>query len=354
MKHVIWLEQEQFARWDAFVQKHPLGLIYHLSGWKRVLEKSFSHIRGYFLAIEDDESAEIIAGIPIYVVKSWLTGNRLVSIPFATLCDPLISSPSDMEIIWSALADLYEKIGARYIELRAWSFASFDNDSRFAAPGLHKHHYLILDRQPEEIKKSFNRNCRRNILKAVESPLKLKVAKTENELRDFYFLYLQTRRRLGLPAIPLKFFQALWQVFFSQENVTLLIAQHSGTSVAALLILKFKNLVIGEAIGDSTEYRKYRSSHFLFWNAITLSYKEGYRKYSFGRTSVQNQGLLSFKRGWGTVEETLADTFYPREICQEMERREFSWRYKAVKKIAEGTPNYLFPLFGTIVYRHMG
>ena len=354
MKHVIWLKQEQLTRWDAFVQKHPLGLIYHLSGWKRVLEKSFNHIHGHFLAIEDDESGEIVAGIPIFEVQSWLTGNRLVSIPFATLCDPLVSSPNDMKMIWPAIADLHERLGARYIEIREWGFASFDNDPNFSVLGKHKHHYLILDRRPDEIKKSFNRNCRRNILKAVESPLKLKVAKTENDLRDFYSLYLQTRRRLGLPPIPFKFFQALCQVFFSQENVTLLIAQHRGTSVAGLLILKFKDLVIGEAIGDSTQYRKYRSSHFLFWNVIKLSHKEGYRKYNFGRTSQMNKGLLSFKRGWGTVEETLSDAFYPREICQEMERKESSWKYTTVKRIAERTPNFLFHLLGKFAYRHMG
>lgn len=354
MKRVIWLKQEQLGQWDAFVEKHPLGLIYHLSAWKQVLEKSFSHIRGYFLAIEDDESGEILGGIPIYLVKSWLTGNRLVSIPFASLCDPLISSQNDMKLIWPAIADLHEKIGARYIELRTWRFAPSGTDSRFAVTGLHKHHYLILDLPPDEIKKSFNRNCRRNILKAVESPLKLKVAKTENELRDFYFLYLQTRKRLELPPIPFKFFRAAWKVFSPSNRITLLLALHNGKAVATLLLLKFKNVVIGEAIGDSIEYRKYRSNHFLFWNAITLSYKEGYRKYSFGRTSKFNKGLVLFKREWGTVEENLSDAFYPREICQEMERREFSWKYNAAKKIVEKTPNYFFPLLGNLVYRHMG
>ena len=354
MKKVVWLQPEHMPGWDAFVEKHPLGLIYHLSGWKKVLENTFNHIRGHFLAIEDDKSGEIIAGIPIYTVKSRLTGNRLVSIPFATLCDPLISSPNDMKMIWSAIVELFEKLGGSYIEMRTWRFNSLKNNPNFPTLSRYKHHYLILDRRPDDIKKLFNRNCRRNILKALESPLKLKIASTENELRDFYSLFLQTRKKLSLPPIPYKFFQALWQVFFSKGNVTLLIAQHRGRSIAALLILKFKNLVVGEAIGECAEYRKYRSSYFLFWNVITLSCKEGYRKYSFGRTSQINKGLLSFKRNWGTVEETLSDIFYPQEICQKMEKREFSWKYNAVKKIAERTPNSLFHMLGDIVYRHMG
>lgn len=119
MKRVVWLKPEQMSQWDSFIEKDPLGLIYHLSGWKQVLEKSFNHIHGYFLAIEDDDSEEILAGIPIYAVKTWLTGNRLVSIPFTALCDPLISTPRDLELMWPAVTDLYEKTGACYIELRA-------------------------------------------------------------------------------------------------------------------------------------------------------------------------------------------------------------------------------------------
>lgn len=355
MKKVVWLQPEHMPKWDAFVEKHPLGLIYHLSGWKRVLEKSFSHIRGHFLAIEDDESGEIIAGIPIYTVKSWLTGNRLVSIPFATLCDPLISSLSDMEIIWPVLADLYEKIGARYIELRAWGFASsFDNDPRFAVSVQHKHHYLILDRDPQELIRRFRSNCSNHIRKALKNQLELKVAQNENDLRVFFLFYLETRKRLGLPPIPYKFFQNFWDAFFPDDRMTLLLTIFEGRSIGAHLILKFKDLAISEAIGDRIEFRKLGISYYLYWEGIKLAYRESYRMFSFGRTSVQNQGLLSFKRGWGTVEESLLEALYPLRLSQKMKERESSWKYNAVKKIAERTPNFLFHMLGNIVYRHMG
>jgi len=353
MKRVVWLKPEQMSQWDVFVEKHPLGLIYHLSAWKQVLEKSFSHIRGYFLAIEDDESGEILGGIPIYLVKSWHTDNRLVSNHFATLCDPLISTPSDLELIWPALANLYEKIGAHYIELRARCFDSFENDSMFAVCSQYKHHYLVLDSDPQELMRRFRSNCRNHIRKALKNQIVTKMAQNENDLLNFFRFYLKTRKRLGLPPIPYKFFQNLWEVF-SNDRLTLVLATSEGKNMGAHLILKFKGLAISEAIGDRIEFRKLGTNYSLYWQGIKLACREGYRTFSFGRTSVQNQGLLSFKRGWGTVEETLSDGFYPREISQEMERKESSWKYRAVKTIAEGAPNYFFPLFGKFVYRHMG
>jgi hypothetical protein len=78
-------------RWDAFVANHPYGWVCHLSRWGSLIERCFKHIRAHFLA-DFDERGEIVGGLPIYEVRSHLTGNRLVSIPYATLCDPLVDS----------------------------------------------------------------------------------------------------------------------------------------------------------------------------------------------------------------------------------------------------------------------
>ena len=96
-------------RWDKFVENHPFGWICHLSGWKQVLEKSFKHMKGYYFALLDN-SGNIQAALPIFEVKSWLTGNRLVSIPFATLCDPLISKSEEMAILLEAVLEYSEEL----------------------------------------------------------------------------------------------------------------------------------------------------------------------------------------------------------------------------------------------------
>ena len=87
MTGVVFIDPVSDHRWDKFVESHPYGWLCHLSGWKKVLEKSFSHMRGYYPVLLN--GSEIKAAMPIFQVKSWLTGQRLVSIPFASLCDPL-------------------------------------------------------------------------------------------------------------------------------------------------------------------------------------------------------------------------------------------------------------------------
>ena len=38
---IQWLSSEEEAQWDAFVMRHPLGVVYQLSAWKHVLEDAF-------------------------------------------------------------------------------------------------------------------------------------------------------------------------------------------------------------------------------------------------------------------------------------------------------------------------
>ena len=68
----IIIDPVKDPRWDKFVEGHPFGLICHLSGWKQVLEESFPHMKGYYLALLNHDNESIRAALPIFEVKSVL------------------------------------------------------------------------------------------------------------------------------------------------------------------------------------------------------------------------------------------------------------------------------------------
>ena len=47
------LDDRHAGRWDAFVDAHPGGTFFHLSGWKRVIEESLGHRCYYFGSIRE-------------------------------------------------------------------------------------------------------------------------------------------------------------------------------------------------------------------------------------------------------------------------------------------------------------
>jgi hypothetical protein len=355
MSNEIITDQVKDRRWDEFVENHPFGWICHLSGWKQVLEKSFKHMRGHYLVIEDSPGGAIQAALPLFEVRSMLTGRRLVSVPFATLCDPLVSTSGEMDWLLAAAENLSKKLGSSYIEIRTLSSSPLVRNPKFGCSRFFKHHYLLLDREPETLKKSFHRSCiRQRINRAYKSNLTLREAAGEPDLQDFYRLYLMTRKRLSLPPLPYVFFKSLWELFSPSKRVALLLAVQGGRTIAGVVLFKFKGRVSIEFSALDEKYSDVSPVHYLFWESIKSACQEGFRVLDFGRTSPSNVSLMDFKERWGTEVIDLPLFCYPSHLSKRAGVTETSIGYRVVKKLCGSAPEGAFKLIGRFCYRHLG
>lgn len=357
MSTVTFIDPDEDRRWDDFVVSHPHGLICHLSGWKRIIEQSFRHIRGYFPVILDGTMGRIRAGMPIYLVNSRITGKRLVSIPFATLSDPLVSSREEMLVLTEAVIQLAARHHAGKIEIRSLDSTQLVEDPRYERIDFFKHHYLLLNQPAEHLTKRFHSTCvRRKIKLCSQNGLELIADCTYKDLECFFEAYLITRKRLGLPPQPFVLFKHLWQEFAPSGKFRFLAANYRGRTAASMILLKFKDRVSWEFIGVHPEYKHLNPTHFLLWEAISLALKEGYKIFDFGRTSPNNQGLMDFKRRWGTVVGELPQFWYPGSgnglgLLAGMEK---SLKYRSIGYLVRKSPRTLLPYLGELCYRHMG
>jgi hypothetical protein len=341
------------SRWDAFVNSHPLGWVCHLSGWKKVLENNFKHMKGYYITITEDHC--IKAALPVYSVNSWLTGKRLISIPFTGLCDPLVSNSDEMAVLLQEARNLFRNLKSSYLEIRTLKASSFIHNNEFGVQKWWKHHFIILDKNLEELKKSFHRTCvRQRISRAEKSNLNIKVGNNESDLKKFYQLQMITRKRLGLPSQPYLFFKSIWETFLPLNKITLLLAEEGDQPIASLILFKFGNRVSAEFGVSDEAFRDKSPNHLLFWEAIKLAFSEGYKVFDFGRTQVTNKSLLEFKDHWGTQVCDLPYYYYPGNMAEEMTKKEEDVSFKFVKGLCEKAPDFLYKQIGNFCYRHLG
>jgi peptidoglycan/xylan/chitin deacetylase (PgdA/CDA1 family) len=343
----------QDKRWDAFVENHPFGWICHLSGWKEVVESSFSHMRGHYLAVVN-QAGQLKAGLPVFEVRSWLTGNRLVSIPFATLSDPLIGTEEETNMLFDAALELSHQTGIPRIEIRSLHSQNLLTDPRMGRECFFQHHYLELADDIGSLKMSFHHNCKRNIARGLKSSLTLCVADSEEQLRAYYALHVRTRGRLGLPPQPFRFFQALWNVFMPRGMMTLLLAEYGKEVVAGQLYFKFKGRASMEFEAWDRDKRNLAPNHFIIWEAIRLFQEEGYQKLDFGRTAISNVPLRVFKERWGTKVVNLPTFLYPANWNRAQGNREDSMSYKLIKHTCKVAPEWVLSSIGDFCYRHLG
>ena len=78
----------QDPRWAELLQAHPQASIFHTPGWLESLQRTYGY-EPLVLTTSPPGSA-LTNGVVFCRVKSWLTGERLVSVPFADHCQPLV------------------------------------------------------------------------------------------------------------------------------------------------------------------------------------------------------------------------------------------------------------------------
>ena len=341
------------SRWNEFVEKHRLGCAFHHSAWKEVIEKTFPRVKPHYFIVED-EDGNIAGGMPFFYVKSWLTGKRLVSLPFSLYCDPLINSDKAFEYLIEDILKKQRELRAHFIEIRTRFTKDLFKYTNFREFIGYKNHTLALDPDLQILKKSFHRTCiRQRINRAEQSNVAVVEASSESDMKTFFELHCMTRKKYGVPPQPYSFFRNMWEILYPRKMLGILIAKYENQPVSSLLFLKYKQRIHAEYMGTNDEFLKYSPNILLFWKAIEQSKAEGYRFFDFGGSFGGNVELITFKRRWGTVEEDLSHYYFPsiRGLSTKVEEGK---SYKVMTQATRKMPDQLFRWTGKLLYRHMG
>src|SRR5689334_3062695 len=110
---VYSIEPVADARWAAFVESHPDSSVFHSVAWLDALQRTYAY-RPVVYTTSPPE-VPLRDGLPVCFVASWITGRRLVSLPFSDHCE-LLAENTDR--LLSALAQNVKAKRLRYLEVR--------------------------------------------------------------------------------------------------------------------------------------------------------------------------------------------------------------------------------------------
>jgi len=341
------------ARWDPFVESHPHGTIYHHSSWLRVIALTYKHATPLGFVLEDEKN-NIRAAIPCFIVKSKLTGTRIVSLPFTPYCDPLVDNKKDFAKLLDEIIYKLDNISASYYELRVLKCLEIVSRGRLECHNYHKTQIVDLQGGFEKVRKAFRKgSIVSTVNKALKCQVKIREALSEQDLKKFYFIHGITRKQHGFPIQPYRLFQNMWEILRPLGYFTLLLAELNKTAIGGIVLFKFKDIVSVEHAGSFPKYLSSRPNHLLWWKAIEMACSEGYRYCDFGKTPIDNKGLLDFKRRWGAKMYDLPYFYYPKVMgTMSLEQKDF--RHRLLRSIGKYTPLPAAKIIGKIAYHHLG
>jgi lipid II:glycine glycyltransferase (peptidoglycan interpeptide bridge formation enzyme) len=170
-------------------------------------------------------------------------------------------------------------------------------------------------------------------------------------ISEFYKLYLGMRKRNGLLPQPLSFFENLWDEFSPRGEIEVFLARIKSRAVAGVLLLKYRDVVIYEYGATNPADLYARPNQLLLWRSIEKAHAEGYRWFDFGRTRLDNKGLLGFKDRWGTRRIPLVYYKIPdgTGIDSLREKRLVPW---TMHLLIRNCPDLICRWLGKWLYRH--
>jgi CelD/BcsL family acetyltransferase involved in cellulose biosynthesis len=281
--------------WSSFVHGRADATPYHDPAWACLLADCYG-LSGFVLA-QLDESGMVRGGIPL-LAPPRLPGRprRLVSLPFTDALEPLIEKS-----LAAAVEDARRELGIARIELRGPLAGARPVETHAVT------HTLALAPDPDQMLRGLNKAKRRDVRLALSSSLSVRVAVAERDLTETYYrLHVDTRRRLGVPSQPKRFFRLLWQRIIEPGLGFVVLAEQGGVAVAGAVFLSANGTIVYKFAASDASRRTSRPNELLLWAAIEHACERGLETLDFGRSEVNATGLRRFKTSWGAVEEPLA------------------------------------------------
>jgi CelD/BcsL family acetyltransferase involved in cellulose biosynthesis len=288
--------------WRVFCSTHPDALAFHRPGWAELLAECYRY-RAFALATLDTRG-EIAGGLPIIEVRT-LMGRKWISLPFTDSCPPLLAPGVGADRFAEQLQS--EQSTAR--------IRSFQIRTDVSTPGALRHgdavtHALALRPDPDQLVAGFRQSqVRRNIRRAEREGVVVRRGESPADLVDTYYaLHVQTRRRLGSPAQPRRFFMGLWRHLLEPGHGRLLLAYTGSRPIAGAVFLTGRGTVTYKYGASDADFWSLRPNHLLFWQAICWACEAGFHTLDFGRSDTSDHGLRNFKSAWGADEAPLVYT----------------------------------------------
>lgn len=329
-------------RWERLVERHPHATVFHTRAWLEALRKTYGY-EPVVYTTNSPEEQELGSAQVFCHIDSWLTGRRLVALPFSDHADPLTGDDGELSEMLRLLGK--QRTNYKYFELRPTEERRF---AGFRTSDEYFWHYLSLEPDADALFKSFQKSCvQRKITRAVREKVQHVAGRSEELLRDYYGLCIMTHRRHGTPPQPMRWFRNLAECM--GKMFTIHLAYLNGRPIAGVVMLSFRKSLCYKYGASDPAHHNSGAVPFLFWEAIQEAKTRGCVELDLGRTDLDNQGLVSFKEHLGAQRKKLTYWRYPAGERSTSRR----WQLKAAQSIFNVVPA-AGPVAGRFLYRHIG
>ena len=337
------LTPDALPAWDAFVRAAPLGTMFHLAGWSRIIAEEFGHATHFAFAEQD---GAVVGVLPLARMRTRLFGDALVSSPFCVYGGPLAASAGVEAALTEYAMALMRRLDVPSLEFRhlhppgqAWP----------ERPALYVTFRKPIAGAADADMKAIPRKQRAMVRKGIQNGL---TSASDGDTDRLHAIYAASVRNLGTPVFSRRYFRLLAEVFPDAHDV--LTVLHAGEPIAAVLNFYFRDEVLPYYGGGTARARALAGNDFMYWEVMRRAGVErGARLFDFGRSKA-GTGAHDFKQHWGFTPQPLHYAYQLRAGAQLAEHNPTNPKYRLMIAAWRRLPLPLANLLGPPIVRGLG
>jgi FemAB-related protein (PEP-CTERM system-associated) len=283
--------------WDAYVQAHAGGTVFHSTPWLEILQRSYK--RPYeHIAVK--EGGTLRGLVSLYRVRGLSGRKSLYSLPFTAYGGILADGPETARALHDACLEIARREGAGMVHLRNTVPSGLD----LPASELNVQFAKPLPPTEEACLESIPRKSRATVRKAISNH-----GLTYEVNRDWpllWHLHAVNLKKLGTPAFPKDFFRTIMDVMGDKADI--LFAMHKGKAVCGVMNFYFKDVCNPYFSGSLPESNYSGANNYMYYALMCHGLKRGCRQFDFGK-SRRGSGSFDFKKNMGFEPRTLPFQF---------------------------------------------
>jgi lipid II:glycine glycyltransferase (peptidoglycan interpeptide bridge formation enzyme) len=316
------IKQEEEAKWDAFVARHPLASIHQTSKWGHFQRKTPNRGDYWIIVIEDG--------------KKWLGGTMVIRHGMRgdmtwlySARGPLLdySSPTlqeEMNALMTPIKEIAKQENSVFFRIDPPFIKTHDTQKppklkRFMTThlGFQPENTLIIDltKTRKEILDQMKQKGRYNIRLAEKKGVKIResdpkdVVQFEDDLTAFHKILHETTMRDKFYGHKKAFYKHMLETLYSEAKedpqARLYLAEYKDKVIAGIIITYYKDTAVYYYGVSSNDQRNLMAPYLLQWHAIQEAKKRGLAHYDFLGISPPNvkkhawMGVTDFKKKFG-------------------------------------------------------
>jgi serine/alanine adding enzyme len=302
------ITEDYRALWKKFVDNHPSGTIFQTPEFSDLFDDAGKQER-VFIGILDDSGKMLALVFAITLHEyAWIKRNfasRTV-IYGGPLVDPDAANPH--ELLGLLLETLINKVNktSLFIEFRNFEDSSAYKEL-FRLHGFNYYEHLNLfinTRDRNNVQSSISKSKLRQIRKSLAAGAIVKLASTQEEIKEFYELLKDLyRKKVRKPVPSIEFFQKFYSSIILGKLGIILLVKYQEKVVAGMVC----PITPGQAIyewyvcRDNHKHREIFPGVLITWAAIDYATKNNIPRFDFmgmGKPGKE-YGVRYFKSGFG-------------------------------------------------------